>query len=659
MGKCIISLLLLVSSVTSLMSQTIKINPKPGAVSAEELEMSSYPLDTAASAVVLYKRHEVKVAFDSRLALKRTETIFKRYKVLKDDGKDCADEAVLYLADRSANEMVFNIKVTTYNSENGKTVTSKLPSKLIFKDSYSDIFKQVKFSAPDVRVGSVIEVQYTLSSDMFWNVGLLFLQEPYPVNQGIISVEYADYFTFNVLSRGYSSFNDVKHNERAETFSMPGDVLRFQLKEDVYSAHDVPALKRESFCIYPDQSRLGVEYELRSVQIPGAVYKDYTTSWQDVDKQFVSEGFLKGFNSKSDVNSLLATVGSVGDDEVGFIRDVRKAILAQVKWNGNTAMFPNASKALKEKTGNSADICGIMACVLNNSGFECSPVLIKSRSRGVLASFHVSTDAFNAVILKIKTPSGKVYYTDVASDSGYLDVLPMDYLVDKARVLDINDKIGSFEDISARTRNSYTQSVVLHIGSDGSINGESRVIAMNQSSKSEKLSYSDSKNEDDFIENLEHRYGVEITEFDFPDKKEWSPKATMTIKFTDEADVSGDYIYVKPFINQFHSARDLQDPVRRSLIDFPYPETIKYSCSLFVPAGYVVDQMPESKGFTCPILGGKAIVKYVPFGENGVMMTFLYSFSNMRVPPTDYDTLREFWADLCNMYDATIVLKKK
>lgn len=650
MRKGIISLLLMFS-VTSLMSQTISVKPKPGAVSAEELEMSSYPPDTAASAVVLYKAHHVMVSFDSRPEFKRTETVFKRYKVLKEDGKDCADKAILYLADKAANEMVLNVKVTTYNRENGRTVTSKLPSNLIFKGSYSDKFRQVTFSAPDVRVGSVIEVQYTLTSDYYWDLGLLFIQESYPVNQGITIVEYADFFTFNVYSFGYSSFSEVNYDERDESF--------YKLKRDIYSAHDIPALKRESNCFYPDQARLGVEYQLRSVQIPGSFTRDYSTSWQDVDEQFVSNGFLKGFNSKSDVNPLLATVGSVGDDEVAFIGNVRRAVLEQVKWNGNTALFPNVSKALKEKTGDSADICGIMASVLNNSGFECSPVLVKSRSRGVLASFQISADAFNAVILKIKTPSGKVYYTDAASDSGYLDVLPVNYLVDKARVLDIKDKAGHFEDISSRTRNTYTQRAVLNVGNDGSVDGECRVVAMNQSAKSEKLAYSDCRNEDDFIGVIERRYGVEISGFDFPDKTEWSPKATMTIKFNDEADVSGDYIYIKPFLNKFHSAHEFQDPVRQSLIDFPYPETIKYSCSLFVPEDYAIEQLPESKGISCPLLGAKAIVKYVPSGENGITMTFVYSFANTRVDPADYAELRAFWADLCSFYDATIVLKKK
>ena len=112
MGKFLFSVLLLVAGTTSLMSQSIKINYKPGSVSKEELEMDSYPLDTTASAVLLAKTYEVKVSFDQRLSLKRTETVYKRYKVLKDAGKDCADQSLLYLADNRFDESIYGIKVT-------------------------------------------------------------------------------------------------------------------------------------------------------------------------------------------------------------------------------------------------------------------------------------------------------------------------------------------------------------------------------------------------------------------------------------------------------------------------------------------------------------------------------------------------------------------
>jgi hypothetical protein len=660
MGKFLFSVLLLVAGTTSLMSQSIKINYKPGSVSKEELEMDSYPLDTTASAVLLAKTYEVKVSFDQRLSLKRTETVYKRYKVLKDAGKDCADQSLLYLADNRFDESIYGIKVTTYNRENGKTVTSKLSSKLIFKDSFSDKFKKVSFSAPDVRVGSVIEVQYSFTSSLFANVGVLFMQEDYPLNHGKISVEYADYFSFNKFVRGHESFSRTENTENMEVIAFPGvEPLRFAMKEDIFYADDVPAMKKESYCFYPDQARLGVEYELRNVNIPGQYYQNYNTSWEEVDKQFIKDGYVKEFKVKNVLTTRIYPKIEGITDEVKLLEAVRKEVVSAVKWNGNVSMYPDVSKAVKEMTGDSADLCGIMASVLNGIGYTASPVLVKSRSRGVLASFHVAADAFDAVILQITTPSGKVFYTDVASRNAYLNVLPEDYLVEKARVLPISEALGYWVDLRKLSNNSYTQNYVARLSSDGRIEGDVRITTMNEDSRGAKQAFSNAKNEEEFIEQLELSYGAEVSDFSFVGNKEWSPKSVESFKVETTADVAGEYVYIKPFIKQFHSERDFQDPVRRNNIDFSYPDNIRYSFSITFPEDMVVDQLPQSQAIAFDKLRSKAIVKYAPIGDNGVMMTFIYTRVDTLLPAAEYEAVRQYWADLCSIYNATIVLKKK
>lgn len=640
-------------------AQDVKIDYSPGAVSDAELEMKTYLPDTSASAVVLCSRSDVKVSFDSHLDLKLTKTVYKRYKVLKDAGKDCADEVLYYLSDNSYREVYSGIKVTTYNKENGKTVKSRLPSKLIFRDTFSDKYKKISFSAPDVRIGSVIEVQYSFSTRAYWDVGLIFMQGPYPVNHGYLSVEYANYFAFNKLTRGFITFTSSTTNSRTELVPLGGgESLNFILNEDVYVADNVPALKREPYCFYPDQSRLGVEYDLSSVTIPGYVYKDYNTSWKDVDRQFGEMGFLKEFNAKLDLAAEIKGSVTGQEDEEKFIETIRAKVLEAVKWNGRTGLFPDTKKAYKEKTGNAADICGVMASVLNVCGYSALPVLLKTRDKGVLASFHVSTDSFNAVILKLTTPSGKVFYTDVVTDEGYLNVLPVEYLVDKARVIPGEGQAGYWVDLSRLSPSIINEQVVVTLKADGSMEGSMRMVKTNENSLLQKTACPKGK-EEEFAERLESSLGMEISDFVFNGAGAWTPRSQVSFNFSADADVSGDYIYVKPFLDKFHSEDEFKDPVRSSIIDFPFPGSVKYAYSITFPAEYAVEQMPPAAVFTCDPLGSKALVKYAPFGENGIMVGFSFSFSKNRVMESDYEELRRYWAELCNIYNTVIVLKKK
>ena len=73
----------------------------------------------------------------------------------------------------------------------------------------------------------------------------------------------------------------------------------------------------------------------------------------------------------------------------------------------------------------------------------------------------------------------------------------------------------------------------------------------------------------------------------------------------------------------------------------------------------VVDQLPQSQAIAFDKLRSKAIVKYAPIGDNGVMMTFIFTRVDTLLPAAEYEAVRQYWADLCSIYNATIVLKKK
>ncbi len=652
----IIAICLMLASGAHVEGQTISVNPKFGSVSDAELDLKVYAPDTSAAAILLYKSKEVKLSFDNNLDITRKVTVRKRYKVLKENGRDCADIKIVYLADRS--EKVIGVKVSTYNSADGKVSESKLSKKLIFDEKYTENLNQVSFSAPDVKVGSVIEVQYEFSSARYHDVGVEFLQEGIPVNCAEYSVSYADYFLFNKLMRGSLACESSVSRNSELIILRNGSTLDLNMITDSFRAVDIPAFKRESHCFYPDQFRLAIDYDLRSINIPGFFYRDYSTTWEKVDEIYVKEGLLKEFGRKLRFASEIeaAAAGTSGEEEL--IAAVRAVVCNKIRFNDIEARFPDVNKAVKEGVGNSADLNAAVACALNGLGYKAEPVLFRDRTDGLLVDFHVSLDAYSGLLTRVTTPSGKVYFADFSCDEGYLNVLPSYCLVSRARVIDFNER-GTWVDLQGLVQNNRKQNTVASFSSDGTITGKNKINFYNQAAWSVKSRYNSFSDKEDFISGVEKEEGIEVDGFNMENADKWSPDATVTFDFSMEATTSGDLVYIKPFFDSFHSADDFKNAERYSPVDFAYAEEIRFNYILTIPEDYVIEELPKNAQIAYGNDGSRAMLRCQAYSPSNVVLTYIYTMKESFIIADDYPEFRSYWEQMCAFYNSTIVLRKK
>ena len=157
-------------------AQRIAVNPKFGAVSDAEVDMTVYEPDTSAVALMLYRSYDLDLVFDSNIAIVQEITVHERIKVLKEEGKKYADFSFLYLNTTDIKEKYSGVKVETYNRENGKVVKTKMSKKYEFDEKYSDDARRLSFTAENVRVGSVIEVTYQFVTPRFYDIDNIYLQ---------------------------------------------------------------------------------------------------------------------------------------------------------------------------------------------------------------------------------------------------------------------------------------------------------------------------------------------------------------------------------------------------------------------------------------------------------------------------------------------------
>ena len=637
-------------------SQTIPVNPKFGMVSDEELRMTVYPPDTSAAVVILYSKQEVEAAFTNALTFGRKITRTERIKILKESGKDYPDFKIFYSTKSDPREAVSNIKLTTYNLIDGQRTADKLTRKMIFDKKESDTRNSISFSAPNVRVGSVIEVSYTFESPYVADIGTIFLQRDVPVNLAEAEFSGAEYFHFSRMLRGFEPCTST--SETNQSSLMLGDGrLDFEVKVDKHRAVDLPALKSAPYCYCPEMYRLGITYELQRIDIPGYDSRDYSTDWEHVDKVLRQERCVKDFYIKSQFSEEAQKIASSGLSEAEQVIAVRNAVAGKVRWNKRISIYPSAAKAFKELEGTSADINALTGAALNGMGFSADPVFLMTRDKGLLMSQHPSIDNLSAVILKVTAPSGDVWFFDAADKTGCLNVLPSLFLVEKARVVP-RQGASEWADLSKLCRNQMLDSANMEVSADGSIKGNRSEHGYNNWAATMKKAYFQYDDPEKFADNIESEDGIEIESIEFQGHEDWNPEATLSYSFTSRAAVSGDYIYLKPFISKYQDESDFQNPERKIPVEFAYPEVITYNAMITIPDGYTVESLPNLVSIACPCTSGKVVAQCLFDGSRTVNVNFRFTCNNRLVVPERYGELRSFWAELANIYNSTIVLKK-
>lgn len=646
--RCFLIIALLLFPFHSVSAQCIRIDKKYGAVSREELEMQTWPLDTTASAVVLYRYIDYNIAIVDDLGFVFTKKVRERIKVLKPEGRDRGDYEVFYNTDKALGESVNGIRVTTYNLENGSVTATKMSREFIFKEDYTDNLKRVAFSAQNVRVGSVIETEYSKRS-FSWDIDNIYFQFDIPVNCAGAEVNIPEYMKFNRVALGTEPM-DFKRDIRSGN--------GYAVYVDRFAVKDVPAMRREKYSYNVDQYRTGVRYEIRSFEAPG-YYREYTANWENIDEEVRKTAIVRGLKAGSPFKEGVTTAASSADDDLSRIVAVRNYVASKVKWNGKVKLIPGkTSEVIMAGAGNSADLNVLVGSALRHLGYKVEPVLVRDRSKGYIVDFYVAFDTYNRSVLRIESPDGGVWFMDACQDCGYPNVLPDECLVERARLIHVNGG-GEWVDLRSLCRSQTVDSVTAEVSDSGLLSGKVSENYYNESSFAKKQSYRGFSDEESFIEAMEEKYGMEILSFDAGDMKGYSPEVSLDFSFEKQLSVSSGRIYVNPFLLNLHDASALREEERHVPVDFAYPYRLSYSFVLKIPETFEIESIPGQKVLKAAGLNSKVVMQCRQTGENEVRLDYSFSLNSYSAPVEVYKDVRAWWQLLQDVYGSSIVLRRK
>jgi hypothetical protein len=590
---CFLLLALTASAETPMsLSEVIEPNLKWGKPTQEELTMTEYAADKDADAVELFRQLDVYYTFingDFRV----NNVVKCRLKVLKPDGKRVANRTILLRGSENNTlriETVRGLKAVAYNMENGKVVKTKMEHSTVHEEQIDKADKQLKFSIPQVRVGTVIEYEYHIESDFYYQLRDWYAQSNIPVLYTKYTLSIPEWFRFHIEESG---MNNLEKKDDNGSLTVGSDILSTDIH--TFIGRNLPALKDDDYVWRAEDYGNKVTHELQGIYIPGAVHKSYTSTWEDIDETLLKDDEFGGRIKRSSPMKdevLAAGIPQIADTKER-VEAVWQLLRQRVRWNGDYAFWAKSgSKVLKEGTGSNADINFLLINMLHDAGIEANPIALRLRDRGRLPMTHASMKYLSTFVVGITLNDSTLAYFDSSAEDGYLNVLPARLSVDRARLIR-KGKPGvwvNLQETAMATQRTFIQAT---LDASGVISGTMSKALGGEAAAALRKTWRTAKDSTDVIRDMQEKKNIEITEYQLQGRHDFSPNLHETVKFTMQCSSTGDIIYFNPLVIAPESRNPFTAATRNLPVELPYKQREVVNVMLTLPDGWQVEETPK------------------------------------------------------------------
>ncbi|MBN2519306.1 MAG: hypothetical protein JXB17_02280, partial [Bacteroidales bacterium] len=395
--KFILIIVALIISLQPVFTQKAPI--KFGKVDISDLEMKYYEPDSSAPAVIL-----CDYGYFNSTQFQFTRIL--RIKILKKEGYNWANRGFNTSSKTS-------IRGITFNLENGEIIKNKLKPESIFKERVTEDFYIMRVAMPNVKVGSVIDIQFVHPGIPYeWR-----FQEKIPVKYNELIMEDSPYVNFRKNFFGY------------EPLSVTSDRR--------WVAKNMPAFKEEPYITTVENYISKFEFDILNISFPG-YFKDFTTNWEAVndlllDAEYFGDAIIGSLYLYSIAKEIKEKYKTDEEKLIAAYETVKK-----VKWNEKERLFtssPTLGYVYKEEIGNSADVNLILLQLLKKLDFEVYPIALSTRENGILNPFFPSYHKLNYVIVYLKA-NNKEYLLDATEEYMPVGLIPKRCINSQGRLID-------------------------------------------------------------------------------------------------------------------------------------------------------------------------------------------------------------------------------
>jgi hypothetical protein len=649
---------------------------KLGDITKEELKMTQYDPDPNAEAVVLCDYGYRNWIFDTngsgwRHELKR----ICRIKIFHKDGYDWATESISLYHSGRLEESVSQIKGFTYNLVDGKVEKTKLGKENIFDEEASEKVRRVKFTLPNVQEGSVIEFQYTVSSNYHTIIEPWFFQHSIPVVWSEYIVEVPEYFRYIPSATGFETFHVHENGQSSGSINWVSTSREgFTVTRSTMSSHkidyveyitrfvakDVPALKDEVFVGNSDNYLQSMGYQLATFRGFDDKLQTIVGNWPDIIDQFVKdeENFGPNMRARSFYKDITRPILEKYQTPAERIAAVYSFVSNYMKWNERFGFIPsdNIKKSFDDRTGSAADINGLLVSMLRAVEINADPVILSTVSNGLVHPVYPLLDKYNYLIARAKIGDESILL-DATEKEMPIGLLPTRCLNQRGYAIS-NENPGW---VDLRPLKGYDKTVMcmLSIDENGLMSGtlDCKYDGYTGLNIRKKLRLD---GEEKYIENFTSNHtewAIREMKIEDPESVDDPVKESIRLEISDKAEALGEMIYINPMLTDRIDENPFKQEKRKLPIEFIIPIKNSYMLNLQIPEGYVVEELPEQVSVTTS--DRSAHLKYlVQAVGDRLQVMHSWGVDNTFYNPDAYQELKEFYALLVAKQNEQIVLKK-
>jgi len=636
--------------------------------------MKVYDKDSSAVAVVLADFGESFMTYNSENGFVLNFERITRIKILKKEGLQWGTFIVPIFHRATDEEKLTGLKGVTYNLENGKQVETKLKNESVFREKYDDNTDLVKIAFSNVTEGAIVEISYKIISDFIFNFqDWDFQYNKIPVRWSEYRARIPEFFNYEKFMQGYIPLATVEQTSATNSFNLNikertegllvyparNENINYQETNFRWATKDVPAFKEEPFMTTYRDYISRIDFELSFTKFPYSGVKNYMGSWEDINKRYAVEGkFVDEIKDNEHLKQKVSELTKGMELPEDKINAIHKYVIENIQWDELSRKYLNKSlrRVAEDKKGNSAELNFLLASMLEKAEIKVAPVLISTRDHGFVKEEVPISSQFNYVICLAQVGEKKILLdaTQKWLPAGFL---PERCLNGKGLV--IAEAGYSWVNLVAPVKSKTSISAELKLDENGDFTGKMTIDRSGYPAENSREKFH-SKGEagyvTDFIAN--HSWEVSKSNFENPKLLNFPFKETHELKISENATVAGDLVYFNPLFMSSETENKFKSETREYPVDFGSPFDKVHYIKVTIPDGYVIEELPASKALALP--GNSAKFFYNVTQSNGLItVTSNLQINRSLFVQTEYDVLREFFAQVVAKHAEQIVLKKK
>lgn len=620
---------------------------KFGKIDIKDLEATVCPIDSNAHAYFIFDYGTTKVEYMDQFQLNHHHHY--RIKILDSEAFSWGEIKI------PPYNSVSRIKAVTYNLENGEIVESKVKRKDIIHEKTINDYYTDKFVMPNVKEGSIIEIEYTLTHHNFIDLNSWYFQKTIPVLQSEYYVRYPEYFIYNQTMKGYFSVTTEKEN----TTKSIGSTM-YTEKGFSYIASNIPAFPNEGYLRTRNNYISKIEFELQSISSPFTMTKNYASNWPTIvrnllDNNYFGKELKKSFHLRKAIDSLKiknSTGMELVDDALNYMK-------ATIVWNKYYSKYTTETlpQAFRKGEGNVADINLNLVALIRELGFECYPVVLSTQSNGIIYPVHPSNDRLNYVIALVKY-EGKDYLLDATDPFSEINLLPIRCLNDKGLIV----KEGGIEWINLMGYRPYSlvETYNISITDDMAFKGMNEMKLRDYSAYLRRKSIKNFNTLDEYFEYAEgHNENLSLNNYEVVGLDSIKSDMTLKVNFKHEnqVDKTGNLAMFSPAYEPFYEKNPFKLDNREYPVEFDYPYSVQQIYTITIPEDYTVEEIPQPMILRMPDKSAQYIFNIKQL-ENKIFLTLIFKQKRMLYLTTEYNDLKAFYQTMIDKQKELVVLKK-